>query len=88
MPWAVLFFALSITESSVIESVFVRQAEISRRLASVNYLANFSYIETDSLKGTTKRLGCVRRVIMTGYEKQKDVFLSATVDGKESMAQG
>ncbi|MEO0005475.1 MAG: hypothetical protein ABIK49_05700 [candidate division WOR-3 bacterium] len=83
MNWALLFFLFSIADRAVIESVFVRQAEIGRRLAGVNYRAEFKYIETDILKGTIKRLGCIRRVIMTGYDEQTEVFLSATVDGRE-----
>jgi len=77
-----LFLLLLSAEANFIDSVFLRQAEIGSRLKGVNYRSELTYIETDLLHNRAETISCVRRVIMDHYENQKDLFISARVNGR------
>ncbi len=78
-----LVFAWLTINRGVIDSIFLRQAEIGQQLKAVNYQVNFTYAELDLLKNQFQTINCQRRVIMSSYDNQQDVWLGASVNGRE-----
>jgi hypothetical protein len=67
---------------SVVQSVFCRQQVMSERIRDVSYDADYRYTEVDVRQGRTRRVSCLRRVSMKGYERQRHDIRSVTVDGR------
>ncbi|MEO0086222.1 MAG: hypothetical protein ABIK37_06270 [candidate division WOR-3 bacterium] len=81
---ALLLLSLAATAGpGIVDSIFLRQATVARELAGVEYLARFSFVETDLRAGTASSVNCLRRVRMRRYVDQTYEFLSASVDGRQ-----
>lgn len=82
-PGLLLAWLLAVSGDGFIDSIFIRQAQVARELAAVEYLADFTLIETDLRTGSANTTGCRRRVWMSRYESQQYEFLTASLDGRE-----
>lgn len=82
-PALLLASLVATAGSGIVDSIFLRQATVARELAGVEYVAEFSFVETDLRTNTASSINCLRRVRMRSYETQKHEFLTVRVDGRE-----
>ncbi len=67
---------------SVVAGVFRRQQILKERIRDVSYDADYRYTETDLRHDNQRRVICLRRVSMKGYEKQRHDVKVVAVNGR------
>lgn len=69
--------------NKILNGVLRQQNKMEKQIQDAIYDGQFSFVETNDKRETTKSITAVRKIYSKGLDKQKGEYLEMTIDGKK-----